>query len=428
MNYPVWHLDFAGGGLLIAIIAVLHVYISHFAVGGGLFLVLTEIKGLRENNPDILAYVKRHTSFFMLMTLVLGALTGVGIWFTISLLNPAATSSLIHLFVFAWGVEWLLFLAEIISIFIYYHTFDRLSGRNHLIIGWIYFITAWLSLFVINGIIDFMLTPGAWLETGNFWDAFFNPTFWPSLFFRTFLALIIAGLFGFLTSTAIREKKLRLNMVRYCATWLLAPFIFFIMSAWWYRAALPAGLEEMVFEKIPTLKQFFNLFMICSPILILGGIMMAIRQPVWIKRSLAAVMLVTGLLYIGSFEFIREGGRKPFVINQLMYSNSILKKDIDSVKNDGILARARWVKNRTINEENRLEAGQEIFILLCQSCHSIDGPMNDINPLIKGFKPKGLASIMLTMGSIRRPYMPPFAGTKEERLVLAEYLLSISHE
>ena len=50
MNYPVWLLDAFGGGTLIALIAIAHVYVSHFAVGGGLFLVLTEMKGLRENS------------------------------------------------------------------------------------------------------------------------------------------------------------------------------------------------------------------------------------------------------------------------------------------------------------------------------------------------------------------------------------------
>jgi len=45
MNYPVWLLDTFGGGTLIALIAVVHVYVSHFAVGGGLFLVFTEYEG-----------------------------------------------------------------------------------------------------------------------------------------------------------------------------------------------------------------------------------------------------------------------------------------------------------------------------------------------------------------------------------------------
>ena len=41
MNYPVWEIPIFGGGLLVTIIATVHVYIAHFAVGGGLFLVLS---------------------------------------------------------------------------------------------------------------------------------------------------------------------------------------------------------------------------------------------------------------------------------------------------------------------------------------------------------------------------------------------------
>lgn len=44
MNYPVWELTTYGGGFLIALIAVVHVLVSHFAVGGGAFLVLLEKK------------------------------------------------------------------------------------------------------------------------------------------------------------------------------------------------------------------------------------------------------------------------------------------------------------------------------------------------------------------------------------------------
>ena len=96
MNYPVWQLDVFGGGLWVILIAVFHVYIAHFAVGGGLFLVLAERKAHRENNPAMLDHVRRHARFFLLVTMVLGSMTGVGIWFIIALLNPAATSLLIH--------------------------------------------------------------------------------------------------------------------------------------------------------------------------------------------------------------------------------------------------------------------------------------------------------------------------------------------
>lgn len=423
MNYPIWQLDFAGGGLLIAIIAIIHVYISHFAVGGGLFLVITEHKGLRENNPDIIGYVKKHTKFFLLLTMVLGALTGVGIWFTISLLNPAAVSKLVHVFVFAWGVEWVFFLTEIVALFFYYKTFGKISDKTHLTIGWIYFISAWLSLFVINGIIDFMLTPGLWLETANFWDGFFNPTFWPALFFRTFLALMIAGLFGFLTATWIKEEKLRTNMVRYCARWLVLPFILFLVSAWWYKNSLPPHLQELIFQKMPEIKPFFKAFLVCSPLLFLGGIVMAIKLPARITRPMAAIMLVIGFIYLGAFEFIREGGRRPYIIHGYMYSTAILENEVQEIRQNGLLHTAKWVKVREINNDNQGEAGREVFNLLCLSCHSVGGPLNDIRKLSSKFKANSMKYVYKSMGQFRA-YMPPFAGTEQEQEALTYFIFN----
>ena len=169
MNYPIWNLTNTGGGLLIAIIAIVHVLVSHLAVGGGLFLVLTERKAVKTNDTGLLAYVKSHTKFFLLLTMVFGGITGVGIWFIISLVHPAATSTLIHNFVFGWAIEWVFFIGEIVALLIYHYRFGKMNSRDHMRVGWLYFIFAWLSLFIINGILGFMLTPGKWLETGNMW-------------------------------------------------------------------------------------------------------------------------------------------------------------------------------------------------------------------------------------------------------------------
>ena len=98
MNYPVWELGF-GPGLLIAIVAISHVCVSHFAIGGGFFLTITEYFAVRRGDKNLLDYLKLHSKFFALLTLVFGAMTGVGIWFTMGLINPAATSALIHLYV-----------------------------------------------------------------------------------------------------------------------------------------------------------------------------------------------------------------------------------------------------------------------------------------------------------------------------------------
>ncbi len=426
MNYPVWQLSSAGGGLLIAAMAVFHVYIAHFAVGGGLFLVMTEIKGLRDNSTAILDYVHRHAKFFLLTTMVLGGMTGVGIWFTISLLSPAATSTLIHNFVFAWAIEWLFFVGEIVALFVYYYTFGRMNHRDHLRVGWLYFIFAWLSLFVINGVIGFMLTPGAWLTTHNFWDGFFNPSFWPALCLRTTLALMLAGLFGFVTATAIREEEVREQLVRYCALWLLAPFALFLASAYWYATGLPQPLHTLIFRRAPEIVPYVRTFVVVSPLLFAGGLLMAIRLPGRIKRPLAVIMLLLGLVYMGSFEFIREGGRRPYLIYDHTYSTSIAKADVPRLQEGGFLASARWVKNRQVTDKNRLAAGREVYNNLCLPCHSIGGPMHDILPLTAHDTPLSLDARLRGMGR-GDTFMPPFAGNATDRAALVAFILQGLH-
>ena len=90
MNYPVWELGM-GAGVLIAVVSILHVFVSHFAVGGGLWLVVTEMRARRSDDPELGEFVKGHSRFFMLLTLVFGAISGVGIWVTIGLISPHGT-------------------------------------------------------------------------------------------------------------------------------------------------------------------------------------------------------------------------------------------------------------------------------------------------------------------------------------------------
>ena len=148
---------------------------------------------------------------------------------------------------------------------------------------------------------------------------------------------------------------------------------------------------------------------------------MAIKLPSGLSRSMAAVMLIIGLIYFGAFEFLREGGRRPYIIYDYMYSNTILKKDIAQVAHAGVLNQAKWVENRTVTKDNELAAGRELFDILCLSCHSIGGPLNDIRQQTRKNAPDELNLIFATMGK-ERPYMPPFAGTESEKQVLINYL------
>ena len=104
MNYPVWDVPIIGSSWVIGGIAIFHVLISHFAIGGGFYLPLAERKALREGSDDWMRVLKGHDKFFLVLTAVFGAVTGVGIWFSIGLASPEATSTLIHNFVFGWAI------------------------------------------------------------------------------------------------------------------------------------------------------------------------------------------------------------------------------------------------------------------------------------------------------------------------------------
>ena len=94
MNYPVWNLPILGGSLVVAIIAIIHVLISHLAIGGGAFLAIAEIWSDRiPDGERVRKWLHKFATFFLVYTTVFGAITGVGIWFSIQLASPEATSS-----------------------------------------------------------------------------------------------------------------------------------------------------------------------------------------------------------------------------------------------------------------------------------------------------------------------------------------------
>ena len=420
MNYPVWYLPQLGGGILIAIIAVLHVVISHLAVGGGLFLVMTERKAVRTKSPALLEYVKKHTWFFLLLTMVFGGMSGVGIWFIISLVNPGATSTLIHTFVFGWAIEWVFFIAEIVSLLIYHYRFGKMDEKAHMILGWLYFIFAWLSLFIINGILGFMLTPGKWLESGSFWQGFFNPSFLPSLIFRTCISMVFAGVFGLVTGAWLKDKEMRRTVFRMCARWMYIPVVILVLTGIYYtRVISPESFENLFhFNQESTL--FINLLLVSSILLFGLGLFTLFRTSQPVQKIGALLLVVISFGWMAGFEYMREIARKPYVIYDYMYSNGIRPDQLDTLNREGFLTHAKWAGIKEVNDTNTIEAGAEIFRLQCMSCHTIDG-YNGIMNKTGRLTERGLEALLTGMGKVNS-YMPPFAGTGDEKKALAAYL------
>ena len=426
MNYPVWYLPDIGGGILIALIAILHVFVSHFAVGGGLYLIYAEKKGLREHSDEILEFTRRHARFFLLVTMVFGSISGVGIWFIIALVNPAATSYLIHTFVFGWAAEWVFFVVEITAAFVYFYMFGRMKASTHLKVGWVYFISAWMSLLLINGIICFMLTPGEWLEKPQFWTGFFNPSFLPSLFFRTFIAIFLAGIYGCFTSAFVKDSKTRETMTRFSGKWSLVALLGSIPSGFWYLTVLPEQAKGLVLGKSPTIVTVMQ-WGLASLLLLLAVILFtAIYRPSLNKKWVAAAALLCGLIYFGSFEWAREAARRPYAINEVIYSNMIMKDQLEEISGTGFLQSATWVQTKALSPENQAKGGEELFIHQCYACHTIGGVNNDILPRTAHMSYGALRSYIARIHQVRY-FMPPFAGTGEEIDALAAFIAGGLH-
>lgn len=419
MNYPVWYLPLIGGPLIIAFVAIIHVVVSHFAVGGGLWLVLTEKKGYRENKDYIIDYVKKHAKFFLLLTMVFSALTGVGIWFTIALIHPDATSHLIHTFVFGWAIEWVLFVIEIVAAFLYFYNFGKISKKLHLLIGWIYFFAAWGSLLVINAILAFMLTPGKWLATQNFWDGIFNPSYLSSTAFRTFLCFALAGSYGLMTATRKFKGEQKDELVKYNGKWIFWSLAGLIPSAIWYYSTFPkqameglAGSSAIMVSSLWHLIISLGLFILFLIFLYLWK-----TRKFGFKSSIA--MFLTIFVFFGAFEFIREAGRKPYIIKDYMYSTGIRVADFDNIKDKSILQNAKWTEIKEITADNEVKAGGEIFRIQCYACHSL-GIKNNINKKMIDWDLKKIRRIIGSLKGIT-PFMTEFVGTEREKDALSKW-------
>ncbi len=426
MNYPIWDVPLTGGGLLIAAIAVVHVFISHFAIGGGLFLVLTERMGLRARDAAVLEYARHHTNFLTLVILVFGAVTGVGVWWTIALVNPTAVSALVHLFAWVWAIEWVFFLVEIVAALVYRYGWGRMDARTHQAVGWVYFGSAWLSLLMINGILTFMLTSGKWPETQSLTDAWMNPGMLPSLAMRSAVCVALAGVYALITSSQLADLALKERMVRYSAKWVIVGAGVIPFAGLWFAGTLPEQARFLASGGTPMVTAFTVASVLLSGLLITGTVFGPMLFPRQTHVTFACVLAALALGATGATEWVREAVRKPYVIYEYMYSNSLRPADLADVSSLGLLASSRWHVPAKSDWNDPVKIGRSVFRVQCSSCHTVSG-LNSIRFATRGWD-KALLDQQIQYLNTLKGAMPPFIGTDEERGGLVAYLISLQAE
>jgi len=468
MNYPFWDIPHLGSGWVIGLIAIYHVMISQFAVGGGLYLPMAERKAMRMTDPklraDWMAQLASHSKFFLIVTAVFGTVSGVGIWFAIGLTHPEATSTLIHNFVFGWAIEWVFFMIELSTIAVYYSTWGKIDEKLHLTVGWVYAVASAFTLIIINGILSFMLTPGdTWIgvagtgqEASKFWNAFFNPTYWPSLLLRCCVCASLAGVWALITASRIdgdKQPELKTSLVKWSVKWLVPSFVAMPFLMIWYYLMVPASQQALLTLGIDTINagtfsavtRMALVIIVTSATIIGVAYFLAYRSPLDFNPSHAMAVLLLALIATGAGEYSREMLRKPYVIGRWMYSNGVRVPYVARINQEGYLtqfaymdktcpaipcavpAHSDWVWNGdgTVPPSS-YSRGEAIFRGECASCHTLER-YRPIKVLLAGRDRQNIGNFITMLHDYKpdspyRHFMPPMVGTQQDINDLTDYL------
>jgi len=440
-------MPFIGHRLLFAFDAILHVFISHgAAVGGSVILVLSQWLAIKNNDHklDELSY-KILFTFFILATAV-GALTGIGIWIHINIINPAAIGALLRVFFWKWFVEWVVFNIEMIFLLWWFLTWKSSplgtpAKKKNFKLGLTYAIASWLTMAIITAILGFMMTPGNWLKSyfpaePDYMAALFNPSWFPSLGFRTFWSIAWASAMAMLLSWIFtrNDLELRQKAMRLYGTVLLVCIPFFVVFGAWYYNQFPQAAKDLfwmgaITRRLAAHPEYATYLTVALSGMVLFGALALYTKPKRAPVFLAIMMLIGSMGLIAEFERVREFVRKPYIIYNYMYANGVRVADVPYLNKEGYLKHAAFVppEFRQVTDENRLVAGKYLYQMQCRYCHTVNG-INSMKARTKGLSEEAIYIRIGSLNSVVTPFMPPFTGTDAERKALAAYLASLAHD
>ena len=443
-DFPIFDMPLFGHRLIFAFDAIVHVFMSHAAVGGSIVLALAQWFAIKNNDKkfDELTY-KILFTLFILATAV-GALTGIGIWVHVNIINPAAIGALLRVFFWKWFIEWIVFNIEMILLLMFFLSWKSKpigtpakAGHFKLVVG--YAVASWLTMAIITAILGFMMTPGNWLATDfpakpDYLASLLNPSWIPSLGFRTFFAIIWASAGAMLLTWFFTrdDEETRQKGMRFFGKILYASILPLIGFGYWYYLQFPQAAKDLFVIGAITRRFAANPQLAVQITLGLVGLAVASSAFLFLRPKkaplfVAITLIVASGALIGEFERIREFVRKPYIIYGYMYANGVRVQDMPLLNKEGYLKNAIYLPEqyRKITPENKVKVGEYLYRFECRYCHTVNG-VNAIKARVKGWNEATIYHRLGQLNSPATPFMPPFAGTDEERAALAAYLVTLN--
>lgn len=458
-DFPIFEMPVIGQRMLMAINAIIHVFVSHGgAVGGSVVLAALAWWANKRNDLVVYNMTYKILMVFFIITTSVGALTGIGMWIHANIISPNAIGGLIRVFFWKWFIEWIVFNLEVIFLLFWFMTWkkyqDTPEGRAKSIKYGIYYaIASWFTMVIITAILAFMLTPNfeaqPWLDPEiypgkvDYNNALFNPTWFPSLAFRTFSSIAFAASLAILWTWILtyfssneEEKASKNRIIKFLAKIMLITVPLSAIFGFVYLSAIPEVARELIPTAVMTRKFADNLELMYSVIVILGIVVVASSVIAYFRTEkmpyvAALSMVVVFALFWGFEERVREFIRKPYLIYNYMYSNGIRPLDVPYLNKVGILKHAVFIdEDKKILKEDKSnikEVGHSIYLIECRICHTENG-INGLKSLTKGWTQGAIAHRLKNLQGGGTPFMPPFVGTDTEREALATFIHSLNEE
>ena len=417
--YPVNDFGPLMKGMVIGGIGILHVFLAQFAIGGGMLLLYFERLAQRGKEPDARAFVDGYFQILVLISFVIGALTGVAMWFTTIQVGARTIGLMVDQFHWFWATEWVAFSVEVAAGYAFVRVGKRLSDRARLRLLALYAGASWLSLFWINGILSWQLTPGQYLHGGSVWAGFFNPSFWPSLLFRTAVSTTLGALVGcIIINTMDISRERRAALIRR-ASRFAAPIAAMPLLALWFLAVLPEDSRSWLLGGSMAMTMFVAVAAGAS--LLVGGYVIVglIVQRLYINGATATLLLGLAFGATAAGEFVREGARKPYTVRGVLYSTSIQPAEVAALRRTGAAAHDPYpLRDRYPSEQ--LARGALVERALCDACHTLRGA----NALVELTRTWTDDQLRLNLAKLQRTkgFMPPFAGNAADVEALVQLL------
>jgi mono/diheme cytochrome c family protein len=306
---------------------------------------------------------------------------------------------------------------------------------------------------------------------------------------RTAVAVGLAGLYVLFAASFLKDAELKARVARWSATRWIAPAALVVpLALLWYlsaaagagvavaetlgaRSASPAavlaGLLAASTAGQPVVRGAARVAVGGTALLVVASLGLALLRARRYGRVEAGLLMVLGLAAMGGGEWVREGLRKPWVIDRHMFVNGVRVPGpgaapaedpfaLDALEGRGVLATSPWAaapaayrpgdpafERTPVSERAALEAaaGREVFRIECAVCHTERGHLG-VRRLVQG---KSTAAIAAVLDAMARPVtaddrpaswsdpgvqvatwlgrrMPPFAGTDAEKRALAIHL------